>query len=185
VIYLLILNPDKLNKLRVEISRYIQNKTLPTYSDVEECEYLFACINESLRLYPPLSSGLQRITPKSGVYIAGHYIAGNVNVSIPAYTAHRDASIFPEPDNFVPERWLGENRKTIGKHFIAFSAGSRGCMGKNITYMEQSILIATLVMRYDFELYQKEMQWVERFNLWPQSLWVKLRKRSITQKRCL
>jgi cytochrome P450 len=45
---------------------------------------------------------------------------------------HADASIFPEPDKFIPERWLNEDgtaRKELEGYLLSFSKGSRQCLG--------------------------------------------------------
>lgn len=103
-------------------------------------------------------------------------------VSIPAFTAHRDPSIFPQPDAFYPERWLGDGGKAFQKHILTFSAGGRVCIGKNITLLEQSMLIAAMVRRYDFALPSPGwvMQWEEHFNMWPRSLPLVFRQRKVT-----
>ena len=67
----------------------------------------------------------------------GEYIPGNTSVGISALVAHRDETVFKNADKF-----------------ITFSAGGRGCIGRNITYLEQQILIASIVHRYEFALPQ-------------------------------
>lgn len=179
VLYQLILHPESLQKLRKELAEVTDGTDVPSFSSLKQCEYLRACLDESLRLLPPISNGLQRRTPIGGMHIAGKSIAGNVMVSVSAYVAHRDPMIYPEPEEYLPERWLGDGGKELQKHFIAFSTGSRGCLGRNITYLEQTMLIAILVMRYDFSLTSANwhMEWEERFNLWPKSLPVYIKSR--------
>lgn len=38
--------------------------------------------------------------------------------------------IFPNPREFIPERWLGDNSHDLEKWAIAFSKGRRQCIGK-------------------------------------------------------
>jgi cytochrome P450 len=61
-------------------------------------------------------------------------------VSISAYVAHRDPKVFPEPETFRPERWLGDDAKDLQAAFITFSAGARGCIGRNISYCKHLCL---------------------------------------------
>ncbi|KIW31689.1 uncharacterized protein PV07_03294 [Cladophialophora immunda] len=180
VLYYLLKNPEKLAKLQKELDQSLgQQDAIPSYGAVKNLPYLRACLDESLRLSPPVSFGLERKTPPEGTTIAGQWVAGNTLVSVPAYTAHRDPVVFPEPDKFVPERWLVDGAKEIQKYFISFSAGARGCIGRNITYIEQFMLIATLVQRYDLALPYKdwELTWEERFNLWPCALPLRISRR--------
>ena len=84
--------------------------------------------------------------------ILSDHIAGNTSVGMSAYVVHRSESIFPDPEAFRPERWLGEKGKELQQYFIPFSTGARGCIGRNISYLEQTILVASLVHRFDFAL---------------------------------
>jgi cytochrome P450 len=69
--------------------------TLPVVNDVIDDRFLLgkpcllSIINETLRLYPPVPSGLQRITPPEGATIAGRYVPGNMIVTTPTYALHR------------------------------------------------------------------------------------------------
>lgn len=69
-------------------------------------------------------------------------IPGNTTVLISPYVAHRNQRVFPDPESFNPERWLGESGKSLQQYFILFSTGARGCIGRNISYLEQKVLNA-------------------------------------------
>lgn len=170
VMYYLLRHPKALSRLRQEIDQAVENDVvIASDAAVRNLPYLRACLDESLRLSPPVAFGINRKTPETGMYIDGHWIPGGTTVAVPAYTAHRNTDIFDEPEEFRPERWLGDGAKTAQASFIPFSTGGRGCIGRNISYMEQSILVATLIRRYDFELPSPDwqLQWEEAFNLWP------------------
>lgn len=92
------------------------------------------------------------------------FIAGDTSVSMSAYVVHHDPTIFAEPDVYRPERWLGEDGKKLQPFFIPFSTGARGCIGRNISYLEQTVLIASLVHRYDFALPFPEWEPTKREN---------------------
>lgn len=87
--YLLCLYPEYQQRLLEELS------TLPTHKDiVDDCHLrdkscLLGIINETLRLFPPVPGGLQRVTPPEGALIAGRYIPGDMAVSTPTYALHR------------------------------------------------------------------------------------------------
>lgn len=55
--------------------------------------YLLGIINEALRLYPPVPTGLQRLTPPEGATIAGHFVPGGMVVTTPTYSLHRGMSL--------------------------------------------------------------------------------------------
>jgi cytochrome P450 len=79
---------------------------------------------------------------------------------------YRNHDVFPDPEAFKPERWLAEIAKDSWLHFKAFSEGSRGCTWRNITYLEQILVLESLVHRFDFELLSKdwELEHTEVFN---------------------
>lgn len=153
VMYQLLKNPACMAKLREEIDSVLEDdEIVAPYEKVKYLPYLRACLDESMRVFPPTSHGLTRATPPEGALILGEYVPGGVTVSIPAYVAHRDEQVFPEPEKYDPERWLGEAGKELGPYFVAFSAGARGCIGRNISYLEQTVALASMLHRYDFEL---------------------------------
>lgn len=46
-----------------------------------------------------------------------------------SHFVHRDPTIFEKPDEFIPDRWLGENAKDLEKWLVPFSKGPRSCLG--------------------------------------------------------
>lgn len=181
VLYYLLKHPGSLRKLREEVDGVLTGHVIAPYAKVKSLPYLRACLDESLRLSPPLPRGLERKTPSQGMEITGEHIAGGITVSVPAYVAHRDPTLFPKPESYIPERWLdgSEATKDMRAAFIPFNTGARACIGRNITMMEQQILIATLVHRYHFAFPYRdwELQWEEAFNLWPDQMPLKVWRR--------
>ncbi|KAI9901017.1 hypothetical protein N3K66_002834 [Trichothecium roseum] len=153
VMYQLLKSPECMRKLRQEVDAVLDaGEVVAPYEKIRHLPYLKACLDESLRIVPPTTFGLPRRTPPEGATIYGEFIPGDTTVSMSAYVAHRDESVFPDPEAFKPERWLGEEGKNLQPFFISFSAGARGCIGRNISYLEQSVLLASVVHRYDFAL---------------------------------
>jgi benzoate 4-monooxygenase len=147
-------NPQHLHTLREEVDSTLDSEDIVApYEKVKNLPFLKACLDEGMRLIPPTSAGLPRRTPPEGARIMGQWIAGNVGVSVPIYLAHRDPNIFPNPEEFDPQRWMNpEERRRMESYFIPFSTGGRGCIGRNISYLEQQIVLASFVHRYEFAL---------------------------------
>lgn len=153
IIYLLVTHPDVLEKLRAEVDEVLDpGESVAPYDKVKHLPYLRAVLDEGLRMMPPVSFSLPRRTPAEGCVIMNEFVPGETTVSITAESAHRDPQVFPDPDTFKPERWLGEAGRELQSGFIAFSTGGRGCIGRNISYLEQTVLLASVVHRYDFAL---------------------------------
>jgi cytochrome P450 len=127
--------------------------------------YLHSIINETLRMYPPVPSGLQRLTPPEGAVIAGKYIPGNMIVTTPTYSLQRgmccvhptpplliltDARAFVQPNEFTPERWSSRPELILRKDcFVPFSYGPYNCSGRPFAYMQVRMLTAMLVRKYE------------------------------------
>lgn len=180
VMYLLLKNPACLKKLREEIDETLdEGESVAPYDKIKHLPYLRACLDESMRLLPPTTFGLPRKTPPEGAAVVEDYIPGDTTVSISSYVAHRDPSAFPDAEVYNPERWMGEEGRNLQSYFIAFSAGARGCIGRNISYLEQMVLLASLLHRYEFALPHSEWEPTRRenFNLSPGAMPLKVWRR--------
>ncbi|KAJ9497391.1 hypothetical protein H2202_007195 [Exophiala xenobiotica] len=178
--YLLLKHPAQLKRLREELDGVLEDdEVVAPYDKVKQLPFLRACLDESMRLLPPTTFGLPRRTPPEGAPVLGDYIAGDTSVSMSSYVAHRDPSVFPDPETYNPERWLGEEGKELQPYFIAFSAGARGCIGRNISYLEQMVLLASLLHRYELALPYPEWEPTRRenFNLSPGPMPLKVWRR--------
>ena len=107
-----------------------------------------ACIEEGMRIFPSIPTGLTRTVPKGGDSVAGEWIPGGTTVSVYSWAATHSASNFVEPETFVPERWLesrperyNEDKKDASQ---PFSLGPRGCIGKHLSYMELRLILGQL-----------------------------------------
>ena len=166
-LYLLASHPATLRKLREELSAVMGSEsTTPAFDKLMACPYLRACLDESLRLRPPVAIGLPRVTPPQGATVCGHFIPGGVTVSVPILEINRHKDLFVRPDDFDPERWFDEKQLPNLKTYVQpFSIGNRVCIGRNLAMIELTKVVATVVNRYDIELQQDDLLFVERFNM--------------------
>lgn len=94
--YLFAIHPEIYKKLQKEVDLFFaDNGNDWESSSLGRLEYLQACVDESLRLFPPVASGLQRQTPSQGVQIGEMFIPGNTIVMTPTYTLTRGESSTP------------------------------------------------------------------------------------------
>ncbi|KAL4984893.1 cytochrome P450 [Aspergillus falconensis] len=112
-------------------------------SDVHlrELPYMNQVINEALRLYPAVPSGLPRVVPEKGSTLAGYWIPGGATVTTQLYSLHRDEEVFEEPERFDPSRWENPT-KAMKDAFMPFGAGSRNCIGLHLAKMELRLATA-------------------------------------------
>jgi cytochrome P450 len=162
-------NPETLIKLQHEIrTNFSSPDQIVTGKELADCTYLKACIDEALRMTPPVPGLLPRETV-APCKIDGCELPEGTGVGVPLYTIHHNAEYFPEPYEYRPERWLHSDEATLERAksaFNPFSLGARGCIGKSVAYMELRLAIAKLI--WGFEIQQvdvdgKAEKWWEGF----------------------
>lgn len=160
VFYHLLRNPTCLAKLLAEIKEaradgriQARQNDIVNWSEALTLPYLDACIKEAFRLHPAAGLLLERVVPKDGIEITGHFIPGGTIVGCNAWVIHRRAEVFgAHVDTYIPERWLEcgkEKRKEMEGAMLQFGAGSRTCIGKNISLLEMYKLVPTFLSRFE------------------------------------
>ena len=139
---ILLKNPKCMEQVRKGLDDIMDgDEAIAPYAKVKNLPYLRACIDESLRMLPSVIFGLPLRTPAQGAPILDDYIAGDTSVSMSAYVVHHQESIFRDYDTYKPERWLRDKGKALQLYFVPYSTGARGCIGRNISYLEQAVLL--------------------------------------------
>lgn len=160
-LYHLMHNNHCLVTLQKEVRSAFEALDQITGDSAQKLPYLHACIEEAMRIYPPVPFGLQRVS--YGASVAGNWVPSGTLVSSQNWTIKHDARYWQDPDSFKPERWLGEGLGDNKDAFQPFSLGPRACIGINLAYLEMRVILAKMVWQYDFELLSKELDW-ERDN---------------------
>lgn len=136
--------------------------SLPSARSIDALPLLDSIRHETLRLYAAGPARQPRITPHvpGGTTIEGYAnIPGGVVVSSNAYTLHRNADVFPQPDQWIPERWLDERpgkKDEMRRWFWAFSSGGRMCIGSNFALQELKLVTAAIYTNYVTEIVDDE-----------------------------
>jgi len=114
-------------------------------------------VRKALRLLPPIGSGMMhRTTPAEGLMIDGIFIPGNTNVGMGAFGLQRDPRYFEKPDEFIPERWIGEGPEPFDRNaFLVFSYGPYSCVGKQLAYVELCDVTAAMIRAFDMSFDSK------------------------------
>ncbi|KAJ5603228.1 hypothetical protein N7537_006184 [Penicillium hordei] len=157
-IYHLARNKSCAERLREEIDARLAAGQLSTpisFSEAQQMPYLQAIIKEVLRVHPAVGLPLPRVVPAPGVELERYFFPKGTVVGMNAWVVHRDQDVFgADADIFRPERWLGPKEEVVvmDKTLFSFGAGSRTCVGKNISLLEITKLIPELYRRFDFQL---------------------------------
>ncbi|KAK3393990.1 cytochrome P450 [Podospora didyma] len=160
IIYSLMKSPAALDRLLREL-RDARLSFPVRYSTVESLPYLDAVIKEAMRMYPAFAAMLERVVPPQGCTLSGGvHIPGGTVVGCIGQVVHRNEEIYgAEPERFRPERWLLEDGETgrerlaaMERGSVAWSAGSRICLGRHIAELELKKVIPAVISLFDFKL---------------------------------
>ncbi|KAL6232759.1 hypothetical protein BDW75DRAFT_242661 [Aspergillus navahoensis] len=145
IVYFLLNNPEKMKKVVGEIdaadSAGHLSSPISYKESMEHLPNLAAVIKEAMRLHPSVGLILERHVREGGVTVYERHILAGTTVGINAWALHHDEKVFPDPKAFIPERWLEStlaNLKEMKQSFFAFGAGSRTCVGKNISLIKDA-----------------------------------------------
>ena len=132
VTYLLLTNPHTLATLTEEVRSTFESEDEIDITSVGRLTYMLACLNEALRMYPPVPIGLPRIVPKGGASVADRYVPQDTTVAIFQWATYHNKDNFEDPFNYHPERFLGDPKFAGDRRdaFQPFHMGSRNCLGK-------------------------------------------------------
>lgn len=141
-------NPHIIEKLAEENRQVVGDNPL-TLEMLPKLTYLDASIKESMRinnLFPIV--GRRTIEP---LELKGYELPVGTRVAPCNLLVHQLDSLYPEPHEFKPERFL--NEKNIHPYgWFPFGGGNRRCIGMNFALFEMKILLATILPRVDLSL---------------------------------
>ncbi|KAF4415120.1 Versicolorin B desaturase [Fusarium acutatum] len=101
-----------------------------------------------LLLRRPLSAAFPRVSP--GREIDGIYVPKGVVVEASAHATHRELKVYPDPEEWQPERWLDDTTEMRACH-NPFSRGPRNCVGKHLAEIGLHLTVSRLYQLYDIE----------------------------------
>lgn len=148
-------------------------KCFPKLEDIhpntaENCKYLRACLDESMRLCPSVPSSIPRVVDEGGIRVVGEEIPAGLWVSVPHFTIFRNEKYFDRPHNFIPERWIAdestgyspEDVKLSQTAFQPFSVGPRHCIARNLAVREMTFALARIFYLFDVDPVPNSGRWM-------------------------
>ena len=127
---------------------------------LNQLPYTLAVVKEALRLYPPASSTRNGEPGYSVTDLNGRQLPSDgFLVWSNSYAIHRDPNLWPEPDKFLPERWLveGDHLYPQKGSFRPFEFGPRNCIGQELAMLELRLLL--IMTARDFEVESVYNEW--------------------------
>jgi cytochrome P450 len=143
--YLLSRHPEAEAKLQDELQHRLGGRT-PRAADLPQLPYTAMVVREAMRLFPPAPAFARQ--PAEDVVIGGYEIPKGSLVTVSTYAIHHDGRFFPQPEEFVPDRFAaGWERRTPGCAYLPFGAGPRMCIGSEFAMAETRLVLATIAQR--------------------------------------
>jgi cytochrome P450 len=141
-------NRDCLERVRSEVQTVSKAASTagndhPSLSDLKhEMPYCDGCINEAQRLCPIIGSILLHIPKGKSLDLRdGTHLSGPLHIMNQPSNWYLDPETFPEPDRFMPERWLADGNNEDGSHpvsaqakkaFMPWGGGVHICLGMKL-----------------------------------------------------
>ncbi|OJD36692.1 cytochrome p450 [Diplodia corticola] len=175
LVYHVLSNPAIHSRLRAELQSC--SATPPShlldFRTLDKLPYLSAVIQETLRVASPVSGRLPRVNPTSPMTYTTPGTGSGAHQQQKTYTfppgtvmsmsprdLHNNPAIFPDPQRFVPERWLAheadpERRRVMDRYWVPFSRGSRNCVGLELAKQEMCLVAGNFFRRFaEVELFE-------------------------------
>lgn len=159
-------HPDVLARLTESIrSSFSSVEDISSGHTVMSNTYLRACMDENMRLCPPVPMLLPREILPGGMTVCGEKFDEGVTIGVPTYALHHSAQYFDRPFEYDPGRWLpkqtdalkleGSDIVTLARQraaFAPFSIGPRACIGRKMALLELYVGVARVLFLYDIRL---------------------------------
>ncbi|KAL1552546.1 unspecific monooxygenase [Salvia divinorum] len=149
----LVMNPDKMKKLKAELKSVAGEKKIVEESEMGNLPYLLAVFKEVMRIHPPGPLLLPR-RAESDQMVKGYMIPEGTQILINVWAIGRDPSIWKNPESFEPERFMDQKIDFKGQDYelLPFGAGRRVCPGMPLANRIIHMTVATLVHNFDWKL---------------------------------
>lgn len=149
-LFLISQHPDKAKLLYEEVDRVL-GKRQANYDSMKDLIYTQQIIWESIRLYPP--AWLISRKAIDDVMIGNYKIHKGETVMMSSYIMHRSEKYFSKAVEFIPERFINGKVQGVPDFvYFPFGGGPRVCIGNHFAIMEATLVLATLIKHYTFEL---------------------------------
>ena len=158
---------EVMRKTQQELEVVVGKDNIVEESHIHKLPYLYAVMKETLRLHPALPL-LVPHCPSETCTVGGYTIPKGSRIFVNVWAIQRDPSIWENPLNFDPERFLKSKWDYSGSDFnyFPFGSGRRICAGTAMAERMVMYSLATLLHSFDWKLPQGEkLDLIEKFGI--------------------
>ncbi|XP_060782455.1 cytochrome P450 2U1 [Neoarius graeffei] len=146
------LHPDVQENVQREIDEVVGRGRLPSLTDKGTLPYTEATIMEVQRMAVVVPLAIPHMASKTTEF-QGYTIPKGTVIVPNLWSVHRDPTVWENPDDFNPSRFLDEQGQLLRKeYFIPFGIGRRLCMGEQLAKMELFLMFTSLMQAFTFRL---------------------------------
>nr|AWX67427.1 flavonoid 3'-hydroxylase 6 [Salvia miltiorrhiza] len=162
--------PEIFDKAREELDRVIGQHRWVKEDDMPTLPYIQAIVKETMRLHPVAPMLAPRIA-RHDCKVDGYDIKKGTQVLVNTWTIQRDPSIWENPNEFNPDRFIGKNIDVKGQDFelLPFGSGRRMCpgyaLGMKVIQSSLSNLLHGFNWKLPNEMKPQELNMEEIFGL--------------------
>ncbi|KAI0774796.1 cytochrome P450 [Trametes elegans] len=141
------MHPDAQRNAQDELDSVVGVDKLPTFADRESLPYINALLKEVLRWHTMAPIGIAHRSIADDVY-EGYFIPAGSVIIPNIWAMSQDESAYPDPDRFLPERFLREGRidpNVRDPTTFAFGFGRRICPGLHFADAQLFITFASIL----------------------------------------
>lgn len=145
--------PEVLKKVQQELESVIGKDNIVEESDIGKLPYVYAVMKETLRLHPALPLLVPHCPSQTSI-VAGYTVPEGSRVFVNVWAIHRDPSIWENPLEFCPERFLEGKWDYSGNdlNYFPFGSGRRICAGIAMGERMFMYSLASLVHSFDWSV---------------------------------
>ncbi|KAK4356621.1 hypothetical protein RND71_025592 [Anisodus tanguticus] len=148
----LLRHPHVMTKLQKELEEVVGLERMVEESDLDNLKYLDMVLKEGLRLHSVVP--IMHHEAMEDCVVDGFHIQKGSRIMINCYAIQRDPNVWPEPEKFLPERFVGSSIDIRGRDFqlLPFGSGRRSCPGMQLGITVVRLVVAQLVHCFAWEL---------------------------------
>ncbi|TBU38080.1 cytochrome P450, partial [Dichomitus squalens] len=140
-------HPDVQRRAQAELDSVIGPDRLPEIDDMDRLPYIHAIVKECIRWRPVVPLGVPHRSMQDDEY-CGYFIPKGTIVFANIWAFTRDPNVYPNPEAFIPERFLKEGRLNPDVRdpaTLVFGYGRRGCPGRHFAQSSLFMIVATVL----------------------------------------